>query len=98
MEYILSVANYYGDKGAIENAIKTPSSDKWLVKFNPNKDTIRKTAPSPGHPWNPKLKKGDLMWVGEDLYIFAGGDTEWEHAPPKGFWVKIITKTLTSNL
>ena len=94
--YILSVANYYGDKDAIENAIKTPSSDKWLIKFNPNKDTIR-TAPLSGHPWNPKLKKGDLMWVGEDLYIFAGDDTEWEATPPGGFWVKIITKTLTSN-
>ena len=94
--YILSVAGYYGDRDAIENAIKAPSSDERLIKFNPNKDTIR-TAPLPGHPWNPKLKKGDLMWVGEDLYIFTGGDNEMEVAPPGDHWIKIITKTLTSN-
>lgn len=37
------------------------------------------------------------MWVGEDLYIFTGGDNEMEVAPPGDHWIKIITKTLTSN-
>ena len=96
--YILSYADWFGDKNAIEKAIKAPSSDERLIKFNPNKDTIRETAPSSGHPWNPKLKRGDLMWVGEDLYIFTGDEAEWEATPPGGRWIKIITKTLTSNL
>lgn len=91
--YILAHDDYYGDKSAIEEVIKNPTSDSRLVKFNPNKDTIR-TAPQPGQPWNPKLKRGDLFWVDEDIYIYVESDAEWENVPPKGAWVKIITKTL----